>query len=539
MSFFINGHTYQGPLTAAQTALLMREITKLPKAKVVSAQGALALPEDEVALCLQRERLTVDLLNPTSKIRYIGSKDVYTCIVLYLYSETQHSVIHVDRYDVDIGLLQLLKRFTTDKNINAMLIGGTPETYSVPHQESVSILEKIIRQLYHAASVLNLTIHFEQQFVLNSNQTDARTYHYALFDDIVRFTRYICHRYFDENVEHAIIKQLNPEHFLTKKTRLNLTNIYQMFSFLWQAKYKTLFKQNAKLSAADSVFLSGGVAGFTNYLDEFVSIETYQIYLSQRIKDEPSILTQRSLTTQFVIDVITQTIHLIDRTVPTPAEQHRDLTLTSGTPRYVDCYDAKTNQYLYEVNDPTVVKGILEVFRKLKSMQISFDSIKLGYPSERNEELTNDAVRTACQFGLTGPTKQPPRFQLFKSAEEIANVYCQQDVAAQSVLQQLNELTGVRFSARLRKNPSHVLDAMSILRPRILKTPELITLVLTMDSVPALPAVDQRLLNLLKKLRDTGVTYQLLELQDNSLAVLVPAINTMAYANSVMTATLK
>jgi hypothetical protein len=520
-------------------ALLAKEITSLPKAKVVSAQGAQGLPEDELGLCLQRERLSIDLLNPTSKIRYIGSKDVYTCIVLYLYTETRHSVIHVDRYDVDMGLAQVLKQFATEKNVKAMLIGGTPESFEVPHQESASILERIIKQLFAAAELHHLTIHFEQQFVLNSNRTDAATFHYALFDDVVRLSRYICHRYFDQNVENSIIKQLNPEHFLTKKTRLNLTTIYQMFSFLWQAKYKTLFKQNAQLSEADSAFLFEGVTGFIKYLDEFVSIEAYQIYLNQRLVQEPTVMTQRSLATHFVIDVTTQTIHLIDRTVPTPAETYRDLRITSGTPRYVDCYDSEKNQYLYEQCDQVVLTGMHNVFRKLKSCQFSFDSIKLSYPIERREEMADDAVRLACRFGLAGPVKQPSRFQLFKSLEQMSNVYGEQAVTVHSVLQRLNELTGVKFLAKLRKSPSHVLDAIIILHPRVLRSVNLVELVSAIEHLPVLPKVDNLLLETIKKLKEAKVLYQLLELPNKSLAILVPAINTHDYGTPIATASRK
>ena len=86
---------FSGKLTSEILSTMVSLIKQLPEPTILSHERIIT-KADETVLCLQREVAYLDEFNFLSNINYIGTQKLDSCIFLYVYSETDHLVMHVD-----------------------------------------------------------------------------------------------------------------------------------------------------------------------------------------------------------------------------------------------------------------------------------------------------------------------------------------------------------------------------------------------------------------------------------------------------------
>jgi hypothetical protein len=165
MALIINGKLFN-TLTEESFQEMIEEVKKLPEPEVIPF-GKVNIKAEDVLLGLQRELVYSNKFNPTHTHKFIGSKMVYDCLVVYIYTETDYFLIHVDKCTDPIEITEYISQFNKEENIRVKLAGGFDEEI-----DSEKNLEKIIRQLFVAAQKLNVDIIIEEQKVLASNESN-------------------------------------------------------------------------------------------------------------------------------------------------------------------------------------------------------------------------------------------------------------------------------------------------------------------------------------------------------------------------------
>lgn len=157
-------------------------VKKLPQPEIVPLELGAHLPSEEVLLCLQREVIYVDELNPNNSIKYMGSKMVVQCIAVYIHSPTDHLVVHVDQ-TTSLEFTPYIKQFNSKTNLKVTLAGGAPG--GAPGKASQENLERILQALCQTSKDLEIEILIEYQKINENNRfTQEDEYDYA-------FDRYI------------------------------------------------------------------------------------------------------------------------------------------------------------------------------------------------------------------------------------------------------------------------------------------------------------------------------------------------------------
>lgn len=174
MPLIINNKTFN-TLTGELLQEMIAEVKKLPEPEVIPF-GKVNIKAEDVLLCLQRELVYSNKFNPTNTQKFIGSKKVYDCLVVYIYTETDYLVIHVDKYIDPIEIPEYISRFNKEGNIRVKLAGGFNEDIN-----SEKNLEKIIRQIFNAAQKLNVDITIEEQKILESNESENEEDLYLIY----------------------------------------------------------------------------------------------------------------------------------------------------------------------------------------------------------------------------------------------------------------------------------------------------------------------------------------------------------------------
>src|SRR5579871_5741251 len=141
----VNGKVFSGELTERLVENIANEIKKLPEPNVKPLHSV-PMQDQETGLCLQREAFHLDKFQIENKIRFLGSKAVFDCIVVYIRNETDHLVVHHDSSPIDF--VPLLEKFNDKANITVSLAGGLPGKDKALSEDK---LRKIIISLCQAS----------------------------------------------------------------------------------------------------------------------------------------------------------------------------------------------------------------------------------------------------------------------------------------------------------------------------------------------------------------------------------------------------
>lgn len=319
---------------------IFNKIKSLPEPKIVSLESSPLVKEDETVLCLQHEIAYVNSSNHESKIGYIGSKNLASCILVYIYTESNHAVIHVDNSE-NLDLLEILSKFNAKEKIMATLTGGDPNNLKA----SNSSLYIIVTALFRASAKLNATITIANQKLIEKNRFTEKCKYQFVFDTIYYKADILYRQFFNEALPDTDFKNCKADNLKSEKTTSTFLDLLLINKMLIAAeefydplsdsetnsrlisKFKGLyFDKNNFIKDIKAMF---SIEGFELMDKEFTNFNTYA----------------NSGLRNFVFDIQTKEIYIINKNMKTPNENIRQLLIfepqhqTRQNKTYFKCYD--------------------------------------------------------------------------------------------------------------------------------------------------------------------------------------------------------
>lgn len=95
----INGKKFHGELSYSKINPIFIEIMKLPPPELHSPFQSSHIQSEETVLCLQGEvaHVSLDASNPyNNPVKYLGSKEVYSCVQVFVHTDRDYLTIHFD-----------------------------------------------------------------------------------------------------------------------------------------------------------------------------------------------------------------------------------------------------------------------------------------------------------------------------------------------------------------------------------------------------------------------------------------------------------
>lgn len=457
---------------------LISLIQQLPSPKVIEHfdQGGKIDPKKTI-LCFQHEMAYLDSYHVT-EARYIGSKSVHDCVLLYLYTESDHCVLHVD-IDSPIELLpslfKILRKFNdlnlNDKNclneLHVSLAGGHSSL------DSKRNVINILRSLFSVmADFENLNIIFDTQLVMNSNHVTEESRLRKCYDLLIQKLRIISHAV-NIPLREEILQNLSPKN-LQQDIDNNIASnqigirgaiLNDLALMFWNAK--ACYDPNDEVSKKEYEL-------FNYYLEKLqIKNESHLLQLIKFMFNKQFYEKIRwgvdsgSYLSNFVFDIRTGNIITIPNDFKSTFETEREVAFyTNGyEPRmntYFLCYDGKSNDYInpnmkssitlkLESLHPTVDKKPCMDFSLMREMCV--------FPLSDNH--VNSFFRYS-QLDNKSTSNNNENNNFFKSPYQ---TYVQEnylDRKDEISCQNLNLLKTInnKFFAKMRQFPEYTVDAM-------------------------------------------------------------------------------
>lgn len=322
---------------------IINTIKSLPEPEVVSCDSS-PIEEDEAVLCLQREMAYVDSSNTKSKTRYVGSKNVFGCILVYVYNNTEHLVAHVDS-DSNFDLTDILFKFNSKEGIKCTLVGGDSATPEV----SYNILNVAIKALFQVSEKLNITITIASQKLIEKNHfTEDSKYQFA-YDVICYKADIFFRQFFKRPLPSDTFKNYKAEDLRSGKNKNSSPMPLSMF-------VKVLGKIAELYDSWDIIEPLFTFLTNKKYNKEAFSENIYSIFSMEGFRQiaECNVVSENSCPTvqlhNFVFDIQTKKIHVINRLIKTPDENIRHLLYMDNIYRkndnYFQCYDGHASMWI-------------------------------------------------------------------------------------------------------------------------------------------------------------------------------------------------
>lgn len=205
---------------------IFNNILKLPPLR---ASGWQAVDPKETVLCLQREIAIVqtnpDLISEelnspipgevkkpaesTSPvhlpIKYVGTKGILCCLFVYIYSPTDHFIIHCDHLHT-FQFLEAINEFKTKDSLKVVIIGGSASYLDITRPT----LRYIILQLKAVAKALSIPVDIVGQKVLHHNKLTPEESRIAIFEVIMDRANLLYRRLFKKIPDFSRLK-LTPD----------------------------------------------------------------------------------------------------------------------------------------------------------------------------------------------------------------------------------------------------------------------------------------------------------------------------------------
>ena len=456
MAIIIGNKKYQGQLTPALLSQMINAVKQLPKPEVVP-MGEIEINPNDVILCLQREMAYVNEFHSV-QIRYLGTKNICSCIAVYIYSETDHLLIHFD-YTKKSNLINELNQFNSKENLKVILIGGRE------NRKSETNLSNILTTLFHTADTIDIAL--VSQKLIEQNVISNENFHGYITDIILRRADIFYRHYFKKSLDLQpyLNKQLyfryldlpanNKKLSLLMQTTIAMLlitfevydisdreSLNQLDSFF---KYVLLEKESIFLLALNSIFSNQGLESLKT------ALKTHDLYDHS----------------DFVFDLSSKKVIHISEHLKSQLsfESHHELAFLNDDSRYFLCYDGKSLTCF----TPTLSHRVLAILRYIQ--QELKNSITLDYKTIDKFFLgTNTTNLTPLiQFIKTGELsnykKIPPMtYSFFSLSGRFEDIYAQDELCSTN-LTILNMLSNEKppqknFFARKRNYPKCTLDAL-------------------------------------------------------------------------------
>lgn len=483
---------------------IIDELKKLPEPDIIPLHQHSINPEETV-LCLQREMGYIDEFNLTN-IKYLGSKNVVSCILLYLSSETDHLVVHVDDTK-HIDLVSVLSAFNNKNGIKAMLVGG------IPGQVSENNLRNIIEALLQVSKKLEIDITIEKQKIIECNKFTTDDRYSFIYDKILEKANRLSYQYFNKQLD------LN---YLSARTIVDLqersvglsTELQMIAAALSQAVelYKDSNMNNIKQLQSIFNHIVKTEDDFKKYIDKMFSKEGFKLL---NIGYEQSKLYRDSKLSHFVFDIFSKKVYTISERMTTPNESYRSVVCldTFKQSQYFLSYDGKKGTYIM----PELTQEFVDHCQSLKPIvmkdylsdkdiaEITM-TIKINNHIPTLNELAN-FIKRSLQI------KFSDNFSLlqtvfFDTGKKSSNMYTNFEISTQNLIK-INRITGYEFTAKIRRYPEYTVDA-----------------ILACDS-------ENQAKKIIEKIQKTDITAKLMRFSDGNFCVCIPAINVESYANQI------
>lgn len=452
MALVINGNKFSGILTEQLLATIITEIMRLPQPEVVPLIDQPVIDDAAFGLCLQREYIYVDTSRPTNPIKYIGSKDVQDCILLYVHSEIDHLAVHVDNVK-ELELEQRISKFKQKNNIKASILGGRPG-----HSQSKDNLRTIVSKLFHIAKQLDITIDFQkvnEQNAINENARFEFIYNYVMLDN----ANILYLRQFGEMLDFNAIRQQYPPAKL-KKTLINFINaneeeLFQLFCLNLLCAGFVDYACDVKGNEISATLLNivKNKELFHKLLSCVFSINGYQL-MDEVLKSRKGYPT--NCLADFAIEVSTGKVYSIYKHINTLFEDERYLT-TIDKPKYNDCYDPIRGTYIRPDMPHAIIEQSDFVLRRIKEKNLKREDVNsYVYPDPAFDKgIFNIRVQHHCAMAIARQQ------QLISSNSFFAplNHEYVDHPNHHTILGLLAQLSGKPFIGKVRNSPLPSLDA--------------------------------------------------------------------------------
>lgn len=438
----INGKSFSGKFTEEKYKKIVIEIMKLPQPKVYSMDEVKIKPESSVIIA-QREACYIDQLATLDSPQYIGSKHFGGCILVYLHTETDHAIVHVDKF-VKPDFLAVIKQFNDQETIYVSIAAGIAG-------ESEQALKNITEALLIASEKIRIVIN-KQKIMENNQELDV----YQQVFDLLKLKGDLVYRYlFNEAMDINFLADKKINDFYNdknaKSTNLINPELIKLISVIcaisMDPSKRTItcpvvlkFNKNHFLKLLDSAFSQQGFL----YCD--LALSKFNLYGNSTLRN-------------FVIDTNTGNIHIIGKDFYTPNEAGRILSLLDKRKcRYFFVYTNKHGDYAKPDYSNEFTEHLNGLKKKMLLPNFKEDLFQL-YEVMKNplspyylEIYLNESQKTSGDNKLVHSYKKYLLANSHENIPELTNNIRQH-------LCVLDKLSGKKFEAKLRKNPAYTIDA--------------------------------------------------------------------------------
>lgn len=508
MAIIINGKSYSGSLTSQILTEMINAINTLPKPEVIPVEKSnLAL--ENMMLCLQREMVYIDEFNPNNPIQYIGSKNVYSCIVLYVRSETDHLVIHVDGTE-PLDLTEQIGYFNYKANLSVTLIGGVAGVTSEKN------LRQILLALNTAAQKLNIEITINSQNLIQNNYFTEEDEYDFIYDKYFEKMSIVACQFFGKTLDKQQFADRTKQDFKTRSVKGKVDHQMLMMLAGVFAQLAEIYDIRANNDIREAIFTGfkqrvTSIEEFIKLADLMFSIEGFNIYsMAFRVN---KLFPEASLSS-FVFDLHSPRVYKISSHTETPDELKRSMRLVDS---FQDkCYHMFYNGRLNQLLPPALSSELITRCRFLEA-QVRNNSInpelykdKLGITDLAIQKIVARFIKT-----LTPSSSVTLAASIVFFDPKYSPRYLRKNIELTQKLEELIRLSGVSFTVSQRDFPEFTIDA-----------------IYDCD-------LEEESLKIQSELQNQGIISVIGKSSEGKYRITVPAINVGHYAEAICARSLK
>lgn len=348
------------------------------------------------------------------------------------------------------------------------MVGGDPGSADL----TTAKLNIFLSALYNAAEELNLTVNIVSQKLMENNKaTDESIYQY-IYNKIMYKTNILCHQYFGGPLHEDELKGVSAHFFKNVQIKYTssiraMTNLLSMAQVVYDTHDPEFEHAFMSLSRINNYYRDRA-----QFLAAIKAMFSVQGFKDLCLAYEPW-YTRSSELIDFVFDIKTKKIHVINENHYTPSESVRNLYLLDRNNGYHLCFDGQlgewhvptlTAQYFRRcsraVNLVVDNRGSLEALAhafNTNSTDVMDIGCLLRSAREMFGELQSNPIPLKTQ--LSAFNTRPIFYSyFFKSAAELASLYQSDSVECPQLIR-LKELTNLDFKAKVRIHPTYAVDA--------------------------------------------------------------------------------
>lgn len=453
-ALIINNKKFSEPATAALVDAMLIELHRLPEPKVILMEEA-NVKDEEVVICMQREMLYIDFINPqdgNNQKRYAGTKHLNTCVLAYVYSDSDNLLVHIDNTQPD--LKEPLQKFKNKNDLKVILIGANPKDLL----SKGNVINTLIN-LLNVCTNLNISMTIASQKLFERNLLlDEDKYGYV-YSTLMDKANLIVRKYFKTPFaknRFPVAEKINElKHGKVGKLLCNEKLASRIILAQWiysENKDGQTFK--AEIDNWIKTF-APNVETFYQHFDTLFSPRGFQIlnYMHNIVQFYASVRL-----TYCAFDLVTKVVSILPRLIYTPNEAARILNHES---------EGSSNPYFYSVSNigrdfvPKMSPMFYAKCRKMLNL-ITNDTIseedfiqEFGIGKHRK-----DLIPTLYEFILQVAKKSPVSFTFFppRTVQDM-NYREDKEPHDSTALNKLNLLTNQKFILKFRSE-SRVVDAL-------------------------------------------------------------------------------